>query len=213
MLSLHFAEAPDWFAHMIRFYLPSGGAILDTTYGAGKLVSKLPSNIILTKSDMSPEAPDVIQADAGKLPFPETAFDAVVFDPPYLYGRERFKGYDRPAHDFKEKHSKNQTIEEFNLRVLGAAAEAMRVLKVGGLWLVKVGNARLDKTVVSNQQMVIQAAELAGLQFFDENIYVRNGIGVFTNNVVAQQAHGYLLVFKKKVAGGSQAEGGTGGQA
>jgi|SRR5271155_1133780 len=197
MLSLHFAEAPDWFAAMIRFYLPYGGELVDTTYGAGKMVSKLPSNVIITPIDAVPEQVGTIEGDACKLPIPDDSVEAVFFDPPYLYGRERVKLYDRPALDFKEKHSKQDSPEEFLARVVGAATEAYRVLSHRGLWLVKVGNARLDKKMISNHMMCIQAAEEAKFTFFDENIYIRTGVGVFTNNVVAQQTHGYLLVFKK----------------
>ena len=62
--------------------------------------------------------------------------------------------------------------------------------------LVKIMDTRLNKKLVPNHYYCLK--HLNNLRLYDILIYVRLMVGVFANPNVAQTAHGFYLVFRRK---------------
>ena len=196
MLSVLLLEAEDAIAHLLRFYLPSGGSLLDPTCGVGSLTKKLPSNVQLTSSDKEPHLDGAVRADIiTGLPFVDGSFQAALFDPPYLYGRRSQTLYDRPDTRWERQHTDVFLPQAFQELVGAAASELTRL--VTSLCIVKVMNSRFRRVYVDNAGIIKQAFLRHGWSQRDEIIYTRLGVGVFRNERTAQVAHGYFLVFSR----------------
>lgn len=201
MLSLLFGEQFDNLRHILEFYLSEGSKILDITYGRGGLwqsVKKATPQIFqLTTNDIDLDSPaqhHYYFNDLLKIPIRD--FDAVVYDPPYLYGRESFKLHNRP----NEAWTTNKTKWTVDLQV-ACAQELNKVLphllKKDGFLVVKIMDSRFKGQLVLNHKIIID--ELTNFQIRDIIIYARLGVGVFKNKKTPQTAHGFYLIFVLRV--------------
>lgn len=104
----------------------------DLTYANGSFWKGLPEPVM--KFDIDPQTPDTIQANSMFLPLAESSIQSAMFDPPFLtyikQGREhnsvmgkRYSGYWR--------------YDELEMHYSGTIFEANRVLKKGGIFVVK----------------------------------------------------------------------------
>ena len=105
---------------------------VDMTYGNGGFWKMLSQPKM--KFDLDPQTVDTIQANSMALPLGQSCIDSVMFDPPFLTyiksGREhnsvmgkRFSGYWR--------------YDELEMHYRGTITEAHRILRKGGIFVIK----------------------------------------------------------------------------
>ena len=112
-------------------YLNDDQLILDPTYGLGNFYTIYrPAN--LHTSDIDPDSPADDVADFTDLPWEDGAFDAVVLDPPY-----KLNGTPDPYLDARYGVDKPVRWQDRMELILAGAVECARVVKVGGLLLIK----------------------------------------------------------------------------
>jgi SAM-dependent methyltransferase len=195
MLNVVYAESADNLLHLLRFYAPDCSLVLDVTSGGGTLSRRLDGRVVRCDIDATAQAD--VRADAGALPFAGALFDALVFDPPYLYGSDAMHqgpvGLKTWATQRSTWREPAQLID-LSRRV---AAEAFRVLRPYGVAVVKVMDSRLNGRIVRNHDLAREAFEDAGFLLGDDVIYIRTVTGSFTNPKSAQNAHGHFLVMRR----------------
>jgi len=206
MLSVLFSEQFDNFRHILEFYLGPEAIILDTTYGHGKLWqnvnrTKTTSNMwIIISNDVDSKSPAKYHypiEDLHLIAKIHGLFDAVIYDPPYKYDVESYVFFQDPKKDADWQPNKTkwsvldqvQCAKKLNL-------SAPQLLKEDGLLIVKIMDTRFKRELILNHKIIMDM--LTNFELIDLLIYVRLGVGVFKNANVAQVAHGYYLVFKKK---------------
>jgi SAM-dependent methyltransferase len=189
----------DTMKQVADFYLPAHGRVLDVSYGAGRLTSRLEN---VTGVDIDRRAGADVVADSADLPFDAGSYQSAVFDPPYLYGRRAHNTlHGRPNNAWSNaEKSKNKDAGEFAQRAFDTAEELYRVLVPGGRVVAKVMAARYKGRLVANHCITIEAFESAGFDTFDILVYLKGGPGLFKQERSAQPTHGYYLVFEKPAA-------------
>jgi hypothetical protein len=199
MLSVLFGEQFDNFRHILEFYLGDNSKILDVTYGAGKLwqsVNKVSyPNWNIIKNDVDLEMNTDYHYDFENLcRIDEKDFDAVIYDPPYLYGRTSYIFYYRTDEDWTQNKTKWTVDAQVKCakQLNGALPE---LLRDDGFLIVKIMDSKDDGKLILNHDIIIN--EMTNLELKDIIIYVRLGVGVFKNSVSPQTAHGYYLIFQK----------------
>ena len=144
----------DLLVDVARLYIPDGALVADVTWGHGVFWQKTDTTrFTLVGSDVAPavisaaaaapdqlalitvQAPSFLVANCTALPYRDQSLDVVVLDPPYLH-------YPGPhlAHDFYNNVATTKGMSHQRiLRELYCPAmlEACRILKPGGLLLVK----------------------------------------------------------------------------
>ncbi|MHA1288547.1 MAG: hypothetical protein ACTSPB_14175 [Candidatus Thorarchaeota archaeon] len=199
VLSVLFGEQFDNFRHILEFYLPDKSKILDVTYGAGKLwqsvnqVSYPDWNV--TKNDVDLEVKADYHYDFENLhKIGINDFDAVIYDPPYLYGRSSYIFYYQTDEDWTQ--NKTKWTVDAQVKCAQQLNNALpNLLRDDGFLIVKIMDSRENGKLVCNHDIIIN--EMTNLELKDIIIYVRLGVGVFKNNVSPQTAHGYYLIFQK----------------
>jgi hypothetical protein len=185
----------DLIATVARLYLNQGDRVADITYGQGAFWQKfsVPDHLF-SRSDRitCPGSPH----DFRRLPYADSRFDVVVFDPPYAHHADTMRieqSYNNSAITPKHRHR-----EIMDLYRLGMA-EAKRILKPDGTLWVKcadeVENCRQRRGHVE----VFQIAADLGLQDEDLFILMQEGRPV-TNTTKQQHARkncSFLWVFRK----------------
>lgn len=128
----------------LSLYLPDGGTVLDMTWGLGKFWTSLRRNDVeLIGLDIRTKAH--VNGDFRILPFKNSSFDCVVFDPPYTTKRSPTSKNQRHergnVQDFNRYgiwgSSAPETIDDVMMLYAAGFREAARVLKSRGLFLVK----------------------------------------------------------------------------
>jgi hypothetical protein len=186
-------------AELIRdaaeLYLEPGWTVADVTYGQGvfwKYVDTAQYNFLPT--DLATDG-----VDFKALPYETSSIDALAFDPPY-----------RPTHDgslipeFQDYGLAQAPRSTICVHALyaGGLCEASRVMKKGGVALVKcqdgVASSKRRWTHVS----VMQIAETLGFEAEDLMVLVQAGMPVQKPKVQVQARaranHSYLWVFRRK---------------
>jgi hypothetical protein len=185
-------------ADIIRLHCPDGFDA-DLTYGSGGFWRDLPEPRL--RFDIDPQADGVQQADSRMVPVEAGALNSVIFDPPFLTyvraGREgngqmimarRFSGYWR--------------YEELEDHYQETISEASRILRDGGVLVVKcqdiVHNHRLHPT----HALVLMWADLEGFALLDLFVLGATNRLPAPNRAGTQKHarvfHSYFLVFKKR---------------
>jgi hypothetical protein len=120
-------------SRMLAVLFPDAETGLDMTYGNGRFWDGSAHLVDVIGLDINPTRASDVAGDFTALPFTDSSFDVVIFDPPYLThvsktnpGRmgERFGSFD--------------SIEELKLAVEQGCREAWRVARIGVI--VKVQN-------------------------------------------------------------------------
>lgn len=195
MLSVLFAETGDCLAHLLRFYAPNAPALLDITYGAGALSRRV--SIPVVGVDKDPLSKASIVCDLCSLPFEDAAFHVACFDPPYLYGYRALHMGLIEKTSWETQRSTWKHPDEFRDLSSKAAQELYRVIVADGVVIVKVMPSRFKGRMIRNEALAISAFEDKKWRLHDQIVYIRTLTGSFVNNVSAQNAHGFYLVFKK----------------
>jgi len=137
-------------------YLRSDWLTLDPTYGKGNWWTKWQPDRLVT-SDLSPSLSTTdLQADFTYLPFQAATFDAVTYDPPYVcVGGRRTSGIES-MYDAYGLIRAPSTPADLQALIDAGLAECERVLRSGGMLLVKcqsyVSSGKLWPGVYYTQQ-------------------------------------------------------------
>lgn len=117
-------------------YLTDDMVTLDPTYGLGRFWTRW-RPAALEASDLDPDkSPIGRSVDCTNLPWSDSEFDAVVFDPPYkLNGTSTATGAATCDADYGVSHY--QSWQDRMQLCIDGINEAHRVLKPGGMLLVK----------------------------------------------------------------------------
>jgi len=188
------------FPHVLKLYVPEGSLVADVTYGKGVFWKKVPKGAYaLRTSDLR------AGVDCRKLPYGDTTFDCVVFDPPYMHtpGGTAHQNHQNFEHYYYNNRTENSS-KKYHDAVLDlyfkGAKEAYRVLKPEGIYVVKC-----QDEVCANQQRLTHVEiinELNQMGFVVEDLFVvirmnRPGVSRILRQVHARKNHSYFLVFRK----------------
>lgn len=200
IFSAYHATNDAVFPHVLKLYVPEGSLVADVTYGKGVFWKQIPRGAYdLRATDLRDGV------DCRKLPYGDTMFDCVVFDPPYMHTPG---GTAHQNHQNFENYYFNNGIEnggkKYHEAVLDlyfrGAREAYRVLKPDGVYIVKC-----QDEVCANQQRLTHVEiinELATMGFVVEDLFVvlrknKPGVSRMLRQVHARKNHSYFLVFRR----------------
>lgn len=199
VLSSYIGTNDEVFPHVLSLYVSPGSVVADVTYGKGVFWRQVPKNAYrLVTSDLS------TGTDCRSLPHESDTIDCVVFDPPYMHtpggtahvGHQNFEGYYQNNVASSEKKYHEAVLDLY----FTAAAEAFRVLKAGGVYIVKC-----QDEVCANRQRLTHVEiinELTTMGFVVEDLFVvmrngRPGVSRILTQAHARKNHSYFIVFLK----------------
>ena len=220
VFSAHKATNSAVFPQILGLYVTEGAQIADVTYGKGVFWSEVDiTHYSLFATDIRTN--DLADGctggvDCRHLPYGDCAFDAVVFDPPYMHtpggtahnGHQNFEQYyannasvsssDTTCGEVENQPKYHEAVLDLYYR---AGKEARRVLKKDGIYIVKC-----QDEVCSNQQRLTHVEITVKLQeygFIVEDLFVimrQNEPGVSRlkgQQYHARKNHSYFMVYRK----------------
>jgi hypothetical protein len=213
IFSAHVAGNAEVFQQILNLHVSPGSVVADVTWGKGVFWKNVPRDrYVLHASDIQ------TGVDCRKLPYGDASHDCVVLDPPYMEGLFRrtsshLAGAGNYA-AFREHYSNGKVTNggpKYHAAVLDlyfcAAREACRILKDGGILIVKC-----QDEVSANQQRLTHIEitnELANLGFYAKDLFVvvrRNkpAVSRILHQEHARKNHSYFMVFVKLKVGQSR---------
>jgi|SRR5579859_1264507 len=202
IFAAHVGNNSELFPQILSLYVPAGSRIADVTYGKGVFWKDIAQRKYeLHATDLS------MGIDCRDLPYDDGSMDCLVLDPPYMHtpggtahtNHQNYEGY------YKNNGTNNGTGEKYHEAVLAlyfaAAREAKRVLKNGGIFIVKCADE-----VCANRQRLTHVElinEFAQMDFVVEDLFVlvRNnkpGVSRVLKQIHARKNHSYFLIFRRK---------------
>jgi len=199
VLSGYLGTNDEVFPRVLSLYVEVGATVADVTFGKGVFWRRVPADTFnLLSTDLS------TGTDCRALPYPSGTIDCVVFDPPYMHtpggsahtNHQNFEGYYRNNLAASDKKYHEAVLDLY----YSAAREAARVLRDGGVYIVKC-----QDEVCANQQRLTHVElinELTGYGFVVEDLFVvmrraRPGVSRMLRQSHARKNHSYFLVFIK----------------
>ena len=189
------------FPHILNLYVAPGSVVADITYGNGVFWNSVdPKRYKVHGTDLA------TGTDCRHLPYKAASVDCVVFDPPYMHtpGGSAHVGHQNYEQYYKNNGAVHET-KKYHEAVLDlyytTAHEAKRVLKSGGMFIVKC-----QDEVCANQQRLTHVEIInyySGLGFVPEDLFVlmrcnRPGVSRMVKQVHARKNHSYFIVFWKR---------------
>jgi hypothetical protein len=201
IFSAHVGTNAEVFPNILNLFVSPKTIIADVTFGKGVFWKNVvPGKYELLKSDLKQGV------DARALPYSDASIGCVVFDPPYMHtpggtaheGHQNFESY-------YKNNNPNGTDKKYHDAVLDlyfrAGAEAWRVLKYDGIYIVKCQ----DEVCACQQRLThIELTNfLTEKMFVAEDLFVvvrnnRPGVSRILRQQHARKNHSYFLVFRKK---------------
>jgi len=200
----------DVFPKILKLHVPVGAIIADVTWGRGVFWQKV------DRSSYTVHATDLqTGVDCRDLPYDNASLDCVVLDPPYMEGLFR-KNTDHLAgagthRAFRSHYSNGEATDggpKWHEAALDlyfkAGREALRVLKPGGVLIVKC-----QDEVSANRQRLTHVEiinEYDSLGFYTKDLFVvmrtnQPGVSRLKKQVHARKNHSYFIVFVKIPSG------------
>lgn len=214
-LSASVAGNAEVFPKILDLHVPLGAKVADVTYGGGVFWKNVP------KGSYELLATDIATGvDCRDLPYDDDSIDCLVLDPPYMEGLFRKSESEMAGSGshgaFRSSYSneeKTASGPKWHAAVLDlyfkAGAEARRVLKTGGVFIVKT-----QDEVSANRQCLTHVElinEYERIGFYTRDLFVvvrsnKPGISRLKNQVHARKNHSYFLVFNKLADGKSASQ-------
>jgi hypothetical protein len=188
------------FPHVLALHVPEGSAVADVTYGKGVFWKRVrPGAYDVRATDLT------TGVDCRKLPYGDGMLDCVVFDPPYMHtpggtAHQNHQNYEQ----YYSNNGTTHTTKKYHEAVLdlyfGGAKEAFRVLKPGGILVVKCQDeVCANKQRLTHVEIINELSEM-GFEVDDLFVVLRNnrpGVSRVLRQVHARKNHSYFLVFRK----------------
>jgi hypothetical protein len=206
ILSAYVGDNAEVFPKLLTLHVPKGAKIADVTYGLGVFWR----NVNVRDYELFPSDLKT-GVDCRKLPYDASSLDCVVLDPPYMEGLyRRHNGHlaGSGSHSaFRKAYSNGQETTagpKWHDAVLDmyfkAGAEAYRVLKKNGVFIVKC-----QDEVSANTQRFTHIEIInyySGLGFYAKDLFVvvrpnNPCVTRLKKQVHARKNHSYFLVFVK----------------
>lgn len=189
ILSAKLGRNADIFPDILKVYAPQGSRILDATFGKGNFWKKInTAKYDLVTNDLI-EAAD-FHFDLRSIPLPDSSFDTIVLDPPYMNREEPFHhaGYGVGLDGV-------QTQKQIRALYVAGCAEALRLLKSSGILILKCQNC-------GQHWNHLFLSEVAGFDLVDEFVLVQSDRTVWDRKWKhqhrARKNHSYFLVHRKR---------------
>lgn len=199
VFSAYVGTNDEVFPQILSLYVRPGSIVADVTYGRGVFWRRIPKDAYdLRATDLA----DGI--DCRSLPYRSASIDCVVFDPPYMHtpggtahvNHQNYEGYYNNNGITSEKKYHEAVLDLY----FSAAKEAWRVLRDGGIYIVKC-----QDEVCANRQRLTHLEiinELQGYGFVAEDLFVvvrkgKPGVSRVIAQAHARKNHSYFVVFIK----------------
>lgn len=209
VISAHVGGNEEIFPDILKLHVPKGSVIADVTYGSGIFWKLVPNDEYkVLPSDIA------TGIDCRNLPYDDSTIDCLVLDPPYMEGLLRnnhdhlagngthvtFRKYYFAGHKMKSKNDGPKWHDAVLDLYFKAGKEASRVIKDGGVFIVKCQ----DEVSANRQRLthveLINFFEQIGFYTKDLFIVIRKNkpsISRLKKQVHARKNHSYFLVFIK----------------
>ena len=182
----------DLLPHILDMYVREGSTIADVTFGKGAFWRNTDmSKYTLLASDLM-EGLAPLRVDFRSLSYEAESIDVLVLDPPYMHDTKP-RGTNYPS----DHYNNNNTSHASVIRLYaGGILEAARVLKKGGLILVK----SQDETEASKQRFshveLIQLLDMFGFTVIDLFVLVQTSPPILQikEQKSARKNHSYMLI-------------------
>lgn len=206
IFSTYVGSNANVFSKILDLHVKLGAKIADVTYGKGAFWR----NVITSKYQLV--ATDLTKGvDCRKLPFKDSSFDVVVFDPPYMEGFFRDKQeskagagshksfqdqYTSGDETYKQRKWQDAVLELYE----EGGKEALRVLGSNGVLIIKCQDAVSGNRQHLTHVDIIQV--YAEFGFFCKDLFVvvrpnKPGMSRVIKQIHARKNHSYFLVFVK----------------
>lgn len=199
VFSAYIGTNDEVFPFVLSLYVEPGSRVADVTYGQGVFWRKIPKDVYhLLPSDLADGV------DCRQLPYSDSSIDCIVFDPPYMHtpggtahsNHQNYEGYYKNNQASSEKKYHEAVLDLYYT----AAREAWRVLREGGIYIVKC-----QDEVCANQQRLTHVELINELQrygFITEDLFVvmrtnKPGVSRLLTQAHARKNHSYFIVFIK----------------
>lgn len=202
--SAHVGTNDQLFPLVLSLYVPVGRTVADVTFGKGVFWRDVPTGAYdLLTTDI------VTGVDCRELPYEAESIDCVVFDPPYMHTPGGTAHQNHQNYEDYYRNNRADSTAKYHEAVLdlyfAGAREAWRVLRAGGVYIVKC-----QDEVCANQQRLTHVEiinELEGYGFVTEDLFVlvrpsKPGVSRILRQVHARKNHSYFLVFIKPAGRG-----------
>ncbi len=206
VFSSYACDNSEVFPKILHLHVPKGATVADVTYGKGAFWRQVPEGeYSVRRSDLK------TGVDFRHLPYESGSVDCVVLDPPYMEGlfREDESLAGAGTHDaFRDHYSNGQRPAKLEKKwhdavlelYVQAAAEACRVLKTKGVFIVKCQ----DEVSAGVQRLthVEIVMNYLSLGFYCNDLFVitrlnKPGVTRVKQQLHARKNHSYFLVFQK----------------
>jgi hypothetical protein len=169
IVSAYMATNDEVFPRILSLYVKPGSTVADVTYGHGVFWRRVPKDVYhLLATDLW------TGVDSRTLPYEGESVDCVVFDPPYMHtpggtahvNHQNYEGYYRNNLATSDKKYHEAVLDLY----FSSGREAWRVLKAGGIYIVKC-----QDEVCANQQRLTHVEliiELTSHGFVTEDLFV-----------------------------------------
>jgi hypothetical protein len=193
----------DLFPDILKLYVPENSLILDMTYGRGVFWKNVDiSKYFIYRNDLNSDLGESHE-DFRETSWDDSVFDAVVFDPPYLYvgGFRTFKASVDAGYGNRQR-----AVEQGIYGVAGVdkmykdgILEAHRILKPKGILIGKCMDQVMSGKVVMQHRTYINYAESIGFIVQDFFVLVQQSVPTMRHNyqIHARRNHSYFMVLRK----------------
>lgn len=194
----------DLFPDAVSLYVAPGSRVLDMTWGKGVFWKNVDQSCYdLVRNDLDPARGDVHE-DFRFMSFPDSVFDAIVFDPPYSSRSSNKRSFIGSL--YNNGHHKLNTVEDMIKFYLDGMTEAYRLLKKNGILFVKC----MDEVAGGRQRRnhITIWRDALSLGFIDEDLFVLQSKGKpvmrhpYQNH--ARKNNSFLWTFRKNVSKNSR---------
>lgn len=199
VLSAYGGTNDEVFPQILSLFVRLGSTVADVTYGKGVFWRRVPEGAYrVLATDLSSGV------DCRHLPYIEGSIDCVVFDPPYMHTPGGTAHVDHQNYESYYRNNAGNSAKKYHEAVLdlyfGGAAEAWRVLRRGGIYVVKCQ----DEVCANRQRLthveIINHLHTIGFVVEDLFVVLRNGkpgVSRVLAQAHARKNHSYFLVFLK----------------
>ena len=193
------ASNDEVFPDILSLYVAPGSVVADVTYGRGVFWRRVPEGVFRVL------ATDIATGtDCRELPYQDRAIDCVVFDPPYMHTPGGTAHVNHQNYEGYYQNNRANSGKKYHEAVLDlyftAAREAWRVLRPGGIYIVKCQ----DEVCANIQRFthIEVVNELTTYGFVAEDLFVvvrkgKPGVSRMLRQAHARKNHSYFLVFLK----------------